>query len=68
MDLAAVSPSVQAQELAERTKKDARLVELVLSESSDVVRAAPGVLITRHRLGLVMANAALDLAGVLAGR
>lgn len=64
VDLAAVTPSVQAQELAQRTKKDARLVELVLSESSDVVRAAPGVLITRHRLGLVMANAGIDRSNI----
>lgn len=58
--LDAVSPGEQARRLAEVTRKDARLVELVLSESIAVVRAAPNVLITRHRLGLVMANAGID--------
>lgn len=60
VDLADVSPSSRAIELASITRKDARFVELVLAESSAVVRAAPDVLITRHRLGHVMANAGLD--------
>jgi coenzyme F420-0:L-glutamate ligase/coenzyme F420-1:gamma-L-glutamate ligase len=49
-----------AVEIAAITRKDPRLVELVLAQSIDVVRAAPHVLITRHRLGLVMANAGID--------
>jgi coenzyme F420-0:L-glutamate ligase/coenzyme F420-1:gamma-L-glutamate ligase len=60
VDLADVTPGGHAVELAEITRKDPRLVELVLSESSEIVRAAPGVLITRHKLGLVMANAGID--------
>lgn len=36
------------------------MVELVLAESIAVVRAVPGVLITRHRSGCVMANAGID--------
>jgi coenzyme F420-0:L-glutamate ligase/coenzyme F420-1:gamma-L-glutamate ligase len=62
--LSDIEPSAQARELAAITGKDARLVELVLRESSDVVRAAPQVLITRHRLGLVMANAGVDRSNV----
>ncbi len=42
------------------TGKDPRFVSLVLAESSAVVRAAPDVLIVRHHLGLVMANAGID--------
>ncbi len=69
VDLAGVTPSDEAQRLAELTRKDVRLVELVLRESDAVVRAAPHVLITRHRLGLVMANAGIDRSniGVRAG-
>lgn len=55
-----VTPSTRALELAGVTGKDARLVELVLGESVEVVRAAPAVLVVRHRLGLVMANAGID--------
>jgi coenzyme F420-0:L-glutamate ligase/coenzyme F420-1:gamma-L-glutamate ligase len=40
------------------------LVEVILRESTDVVRCAPQVLIVRHRLGLVMANAGVDQSNV----
>jgi coenzyme F420-0:L-glutamate ligase / coenzyme F420-1:gamma-L-glutamate ligase len=62
--LADVTPSARATALARETNKDAALVELVLSESSDVVRAAPNVLITRHRLGHIMANAGIDASNI----
>lgn len=60
VDLATVLPGTEAHRLAEITGKDARLVELVLREAETVVRAAPHVLITRHRLGHVMANSGID--------
>jgi coenzyme F420-0:L-glutamate ligase/coenzyme F420-1:gamma-L-glutamate ligase len=60
VDLGSVTPGARAIELAEITRKDARFVELVLAESIGVVRAAPDVLITRHRSGHVMANAGID--------
>lgn len=55
-----VAPSAEAAELARETGKDPQLVELVLREAKDVLRAVPGVLITRHRSGLVMANSGID--------
>lgn len=55
-----VAVDAEAAELAVRTGKDPRLAALVLSESVAVVRAVPGVLITRHRTGHVMANAGID--------
>ena len=58
--LGTVAPDAAAQRLAGATGKDARLVALVLAESSAVVRAVPNVLITRHRTGHVMANAGID--------
>ena len=64
VDLNSVTPSPRALELAQIVKKDARLVELVLSESSAVLRAIPNVLIVRHRLGYVMANAGIDHSNV----
>jgi coenzyme F420-0:L-glutamate ligase/coenzyme F420-1:gamma-L-glutamate ligase len=59
-----VTPSERAIELAQVTRKDPRLVELVLHESRVVSRAAPGVLITQHRLGFISANAAIDHSNV----
>lgn len=60
VDLSRVTPSRAAHELAARVHKDARIVELILQESSAVSRAAPGVLIVRHRLGFISANAGID--------
>ena len=62
--LADVAPSRRAVELARTVRKDPRLVELVLSESTEVVAARPGVLIVAHRLGFVMANAGIDQSNV----
>ena len=60
VDLAGVTPGARALELATITGKDARLIELVLAESVKVLRARRDVLIVRHRLGFVMANAGID--------
>ncbi len=64
VDLNTMVPGSEALRLAERTRKDPRLVELVLAESVAVVRASPYVLITRHRLGHVMANAGIDRSNI----
>jgi coenzyme F420-0:L-glutamate ligase / coenzyme F420-1:gamma-L-glutamate ligase len=60
VDLGAVEPSAEAHELARRTQKDARLIELILAESSSISRVATGVIVVRHRLGFVSANAGID--------
>lgn len=57
-------PGAESRRLAELTGKDPRFVQLVLDESSAVVRAAKDVIIVRHRLGLVMANAGIDRSNV----
>jgi coenzyme F420-0:L-glutamate ligase/coenzyme F420-1:gamma-L-glutamate ligase len=60
VDLASIVASAEAIELARKTNKDARLVELILRESSEVVRAVPGLIIVAHRLGFILANAGID--------
>ncbi len=64
IDLASVTPSPRAEELAIATGKDARLVEAILAESRRIVRAAPNVLIVEHHLGFIMANAGVDQSNV----
>jgi coenzyme F420-0:L-glutamate ligase/coenzyme F420-1:gamma-L-glutamate ligase len=64
VDLATVTPSPRALELAAQVQKDARAVEVILSESARVVRARPGLMIMEHRLGFVMANAGVDHSNV----
>jgi coenzyme F420-0:L-glutamate ligase/coenzyme F420-1:gamma-L-glutamate ligase len=64
VSLSAVQPSPRAQELARTADKDPRLVELMLQESREVLRAKTGVIILEHRLGFVMANAGIDQSNV----
>lgn len=65
VDLSTVSASPQALALAEEVDRDARLVELILRESTAVSRAARGVLVVRHRLGFVAANAGIDQSNAM---
>jgi coenzyme F420-0:L-glutamate ligase/coenzyme F420-1:gamma-L-glutamate ligase len=67
VDLASVTPSARAEALARETEKDPRLVEVVLSESSAVLRHRSGLMIVEHRLGFVMANAGIDQSNVSGG-
>src|SRR5580704_6266092 len=46
-----VQPSERARELARRCEKDPRLVEIILQESSAVLRIRPGAIIVANRLG-----------------
>jgi coenzyme F420-0:L-glutamate ligase/coenzyme F420-1:gamma-L-glutamate ligase len=62
--LSSVAPSALAIELAQTCAKDPRIVELVLRESSKVVRCSKDVLIVRHRLGFTVANAGIDQSNV----
>ena len=62
--LATVTPGDEARELAERTGKDARLVQLILDESAEVLRVGREVLIVRTRQGFVCANAGIDQSNV----
>jgi coenzyme F420-0:L-glutamate ligase / coenzyme F420-1:gamma-L-glutamate ligase len=62
--LSDVTPSAQANALAIKLKKDPRLVELVLAESTQTIRAENNLLIVAHRLGYVMANAGIDQSNI----
>jgi coenzyme F420-0:L-glutamate ligase/coenzyme F420-1:gamma-L-glutamate ligase len=64
VDLATVTPSAEAERLAAEVGKDPRLVEVILSESTRVVRSRPNLIIVQHRLGFVMANAGVDHSNV----
>jgi len=64
VDLRTVTPSARAVEVGQMTKKDPRLVELILGESSEIVRMRGEVLIVRHKLGFTLANAGIDHSNV----
>jgi coenzyme F420-0:L-glutamate ligase/coenzyme F420-1:gamma-L-glutamate ligase len=65
--LSDIEPSPRAHEIATAIGKDSRLIELSLRESTDIVRQSKGVFITRHKLGLVMANAGIDASNIGSG-
>lgn len=58
--LADVEPGARAIELAAEHGKDPRHVEVILCESSAIVRSRPGVMICRTTHGYVCANAGVD--------
>ncbi len=60
VSLADVRPGARAQALAEAQGKDPRAVQVVLDQSTEVVRAARDVLICRTPHGFVCANAGVD--------
>jgi coenzyme F420-0:L-glutamate ligase/coenzyme F420-1:gamma-L-glutamate ligase len=62
--LAEVTPSPQAEALAQEVGKDPRLVQVILAESARIVRSRPNLMIMQHRLGFVMANAGVDQSNV----
>jgi coenzyme F420-0:L-glutamate ligase/coenzyme F420-1:gamma-L-glutamate ligase len=62
--LSGVTPSPQATELAGELGKEPEMVQVVIDESAEILRAARGVLITRTHQGLVCANAGVDRSNV----
>jgi len=60
INLSQVEPSSKARQLSEIVGKDPRLIELILQESEEIVKVRKGLIIARHRLGFVCANAAID--------
>ncbi|HNC07506.1 MAG TPA: coenzyme F420-0:L-glutamate ligase [Anaerolineales bacterium] len=65
VNLATVTPSAHAIELAQQVDKDARLLELILQESNEVLRVRKGVIVVEHKLGFVCANAGIDHSNVM---
>lgn len=63
--LSEVDVTPEAEEIAEFVEKDPALVTLILRESTAISRSGPGVLIVRHRSGIVCANAGIDRSNAL---
>lgn len=60
VDLRIVKPGSKAVFYSAITHKDPRLLHLILDESKRVLRARKGLIIVKHRLGFVCANAGID--------
>jgi coenzyme F420-0:L-glutamate ligase / coenzyme F420-1:gamma-L-glutamate ligase len=63
VNLATVSPSSAAVDLASKLKKDPHFIELVLQESRRIVRSEPVLIVETHH-GFVCANAGVDQSNV----
>jgi coenzyme F420-0:L-glutamate ligase/coenzyme F420-1:gamma-L-glutamate ligase len=59
-----IVPSEKAKEIARQTLKDPRLVELVLKEAKEVVKATLEVFIVENRKGIICINAGIDKSNV----
>jgi coenzyme F420-0:L-glutamate ligase/coenzyme F420-1:gamma-L-glutamate ligase len=60
VDLTTVAVSERAQTVALDTRKDPRLVELILREAQAISRTGPNALVVRHKLGFVTGDAGID--------
>ncbi|WP_405308823.1 coenzyme F420-0:L-glutamate ligase [Methanobrevibacter sp.] len=59
-----LNPSKEAIDLAEKSKKDPKLVQAILNESNEVVEVGPNFIITETKHGFVCANAGIDESNV----
>jgi coenzyme F420-0:L-glutamate ligase/coenzyme F420-1:gamma-L-glutamate ligase len=64
VDLATITPSAFAQQIADQWEKDARQVEVVLGETKRIVRMGHGVVICETHHGFICANAGVDASNV----
>lgn len=64
VDLKTISPSPQALEISSQTGRDARLVQVYLDESLELLYIKGRMVITRHRLGFIMSSAGVDRSNV----
>jgi coenzyme F420-0:L-glutamate ligase/coenzyme F420-1:gamma-L-glutamate ligase len=62
--LSGVVASAESEAAARESGKPAELIELIRRESDELMRVRPGVVISRHRLGTVAANAGIDASNV----
>jgi coenzyme F420-0:L-glutamate ligase/coenzyme F420-1:gamma-L-glutamate ligase len=62
--LSSVLPKAEARKLAAVLGKEPAMVELILEESKEVLRAVRGVLVVETRHGFVCANAGIDASNL----
>jgi coenzyme F420-0:L-glutamate ligase/coenzyme F420-1:gamma-L-glutamate ligase len=67
VDLREIEPSELALQFAETWGKDPRYIEVVLRESTHLLRMERGLIISRTRHGLICANAGVDASNVSGG-
>ena len=66
--LSGVKPGSDAERIAKETDKDPRIVQLVLNETKEIVRAEKNIIIVETKHGFVCANAGVDESNVEEGK
>ncbi len=64
IELDNLEPSIEAKKIANKSKKNPKLVEAILNESKEVVFVGDNFLITETKHGFVCANAGIDESNV----
>lgn len=64
MNLRDITPSSRSNKISKENGKDARIIEIILSESKEMVRLSSGIIITETRHGFICANAGVDQSNV----
>jgi len=64
VDISTIKPSTKAKLLSKRTRKDSRLIELILRDSPQLIRADRKALIVRRKNGSICLNAGVDKSNV----
>jgi coenzyme F420-0:L-glutamate ligase / coenzyme F420-1:gamma-L-glutamate ligase len=64
VELRKIEPSSRSIAIAKEQEKDPRIVELILNESTQIVRNSRGIIIVETNQGLVCANAGIDQSNV----
>ncbi|MDP8902420.1 MAG: coenzyme F420-0:L-glutamate ligase [Thermoproteota archaeon] len=64
VDLACIKPSTKAIRMAKEHDKDPHVMELILKESIQILRAKNGIIISETKHGFVCANAGVDQSNV----
>jgi coenzyme F420-0:L-glutamate ligase/coenzyme F420-1:gamma-L-glutamate ligase len=64
IDLSTIIPSEESNKISLSTGKDPRLVELIISQSNEIVKIERDIIIAETKHGFVCANAGIDASNV----
>jgi coenzyme F420-0:L-glutamate ligase / coenzyme F420-1:gamma-L-glutamate ligase len=64
VNLDRINPSDKAIQIARKYCKDARIVQMILNESKEIIREERGIIIVETRQGFICANAGIDQSNV----
>jgi coenzyme F420-0:L-glutamate ligase / coenzyme F420-1:gamma-L-glutamate ligase len=67
VQLTDVRPGERARDLAAKTGREPEMAQLILDESSEILRESPAAIIARQKTGHVLANAGIDASNVAGG-